>query len=237
MTQYNEIIQKLKLLANPDNVAGMARFGINSDKTFGIKIPDLRKIAKQIGKDPNVAKAPLGKHALALDLWNSGYHETRILASMIDDPKLVDEKQMDSWVADFDSWDVCDQTAMNLFWLTPFAYDKAVEWSSHQEEFIKRAGFAMMSVLAWKDKQAKDEQLLKFLPIIKREATDNRNFVKKAVNWALRQIGKRNSNLNKNAIETAKEIQLIGNKAAKWIANDALKELQGEAVQKRLGNC
>jgi len=222
--QLNDVLSKLKSLSNPKNVEGMTRFGINPVKTFGIKIPDLRKMAKEITKD----------HPLALELWDSGYHEARILASMIDDPKLVDEKQMDSWAADFDSWDVCDQTAMNLFWLTPFAHDKAVEWSSHQEEFIKRAGFAMMSVLAWKDKQAKDEQLLEFLPIIKREAIDSRNFVKKAVNWALRQIGKRNINLNKKAIEVAKEIQSMDNKTAKWIAGDALRELQSEAVQKRM---
>ncbi len=221
---YTDVIKELKSLSNPKAVAGMARFGINPENTYGISIPNLRKMAKQIGID----------HALAQQLWASGIHEARILAGMSDDPEMVTEKQMEDWVRDFDSWDVCDQVCSNLFDKTLFAHKKAREWSKREEEFVKRAGFVMMAALSVHDKEAKDEAFLKFLPIIKRESTDNRNFVKKAVNWALRQIGKRNINLNKEAIKTAKEIQKIDSKAAKWIAADALRELKSEAVQRRL---
>ena len=222
--QYKEILKKLKSLSDPKAVAGMARFGINPKNTYGVSIPNLRNMAKKIGKN----------HKLAQQLWKSDIHEARILAGMIDDVKLVTEKQMEKWVKEFDSWDVCDQVCMNLFDKTEFAYQKAVEWASKKEEFIKRAGFAMMAVLAWHDKNAKDEKFLKFFPVIKKASTDNRNFVKKAVNWALRQIGKRNLNLNKIAIKTAKEIKKIDSKSAKWIASDAIKELTSKAIQKRL---
>ncbi len=230
---YQEIITQLKKLYNPKNVEGMARFGINSDSTLGISIPVLRDLAKKIGKN----------HTLAQKLWQSGIHEARLLAGFIDDNKEVTQKQMDSWVSDFDSWDVCDQVCMNLFDKTPFAYQKALEWSSRREEFIKRAGFAMMAVLAVHDKKANDEKLLQFLPIIVREAGDNRNFVRKAVNWALRQIGKRNKVLNRAAIKCAKEILDMVSKdvytegsqtARTWVANDALRELKGEAVRRKL---
>jgi 3-methyladenine DNA glycosylase AlkD len=153
---------------------------------------------------------------------------------MVDDPKLVTGDQMESWAIEFDSWDVCDQVCMNLFWLTELAYDKCFEWSSRDEEFVKRAGFALMARLAWSDKSAGDERIAEFLPVIKREATDSRNFVKKAVDWALRQIGKRNLALNELAIRTATEIGAIDSKAARWISTDALKELESEAVQRRL---
>ncbi len=222
--QYNDIIQKLKSLSNPEAVKGMARFSINPENTFGVSVPNLRKIAKEIGKD----------HALAQQLWASGIHEARHLAGMIDDPKMATEEQVDAWVKDFDSWDVCDGACMNLFEKTKFAYGKAVEWSASDEEFIKRAGFVMMARLAVSDKKADDRQFESFFPIIKREATDNRNFVRKAVNWALRQIGKRNLNLNKMATKVAKEIQQIDSRSARWIAADALRELTGEAVQKKL---
>ena len=219
-----KILARLKSLSNPEAVAGMARFGINPENTLGVSIPNLRKLAREIGKD----------HALAGELWASGIHEARILAGMVDDPKAVDENQAEAWVRDFDSWDLCDQVCMNLFWLTPFAYQKCYEWSSEDEEFVKRAGFALMSRLAWSDKKAADQEFIKFLPVIKREATDERNFVKKAVNWALRQIGKRNLALNKHAVKMAREIQKLDSKSAKWIAADALKELEGAAVQARL---
>lgn len=222
--KYQEILRKLKSLSNPKNVECMARFGINPKNTYGVSIPNLRRLAKDIRKN----------HALAQQLWKSGIHEARILAAMIDELKKISEEQMDSWARDFDSWDVCDQVCMNLFDKTKFAYKKAVEWSSRKEKFVKRAGFAIIASLAFHDKNAKDENLIKFLPIIKKESIDDRNFVKKAVNWALRQIGKRNSRLNKNAIETAKEILKMESKSAKWIASDALKELTSKAVQKRL---
>lgn len=222
--QYEEIIDQLKSLSDPEAVAGMARFGIKSDKTLGVSIPNLRKIAKKTGKN----------HPLALRLWDSGIHEARILAGMVDDPEMVTEEQMESWVKDFDSWDVCDQCCLNLLDKTEFAYQKAIEWSERSEEFVKRTGFVLMAQFAVHDKKASDEDFMQFFPIIKREATDKRNFVKKAVNWALRQIGKRNLNLNNKAIEIAKEIQQLDSKSAKWIATDALRELTSEAVQKRL---
>jgi 3-methyladenine DNA glycosylase AlkD len=222
--QCKDILEKLKSLANPEAVEGMGRFGINPQNTYGVSIPNLRKIAKEAGRD----------HVLAQQLWASGIHEARILAGMVDDPKAVTEEQMEAWVNDFDSWDVCDQCCMNLFQKTPFAYRKAVEWSSRKEEFVKRAAFALMACLAVGDKKAQDEQFETFLPLIKREASDDRNFVRKAVNWALRQIGKRNLNLNEQAIKTAKEIQQMDSKSARWMASDALRELTSEAVQRKL---
>ena len=222
--EYDDVLRQLKSLSNPEAVAGMARFGINAKNTYGVSIPDLRKMAKGIGKN----------HILAQKLWDSGIHEARILAGMIDLPERVTEKQMEHWVKDFDSWDVCDQVCSNLFDKTKFAYPKAIKWSKRNEEFIKRAGFVLMATLAVHDKEADNQKFIRFLPIIKREATDERNFVKKAVNWALRQIGKRNSALNKIAIQTAKEIQKIDSKSAKWIASDAIRELTSEAVRKKL---
>lgn len=221
-----QIIDRLRALANPEAVVGMARFGINPNNTLGVSIPALRAIAKEIGKD----------HALAQQLWASGIHEARILAGFIDVPSMVSEEQMEHWVVGFDSWDVCDQCCSSLFDKTPFAYTKAVEWSERSEEFVRRAGFALMAALAWHDKRAADDRFTPFFPALVRGATDERNFVKKAVNWALRQMGKRNTNLNRLAIETAREIQRIDSRAARWIASDALRELTSEQVQKRLGN-
>jgi 3-methyladenine DNA glycosylase AlkD len=220
----NEILAQLKSLANPRNVAGMSKFGINPRNTLGVSIPTLRRIAKQAGTD----------HRLALDLWQSGIHEARILAAMVDDPTRVTAAQMESWVKDFDSWDVCDQVCSNLFDKTQFAHRNAIAWTRRDEEFVRRAGFVLMAALAVHDKSANDSAFLKFLPIIKRYATDERNFVKKAVNWALRQIGKRNRALNRAAIETANEIQAVDSKSAKWIAADALRELTSAAKQKKL---
>lgn len=220
----DQIIKKLKSMSDPKAVAGMARFGINPDNTLGVSIPELRNIAKDIGTD----------HGLAQELWNSEIHEARLLACFIDEPKAVTEEQMENWINDFDSWDVCDQCCSNLFDKTEFAYKKIFELTKRKEEFVKRTGFVLMACLAVHDKKAKDEQFLKLLPIIKREAIDERNFVRKAVNWALRQIGKRNKNLNKSAIKTAKEILKLDLKAAKWIATDAIRELESKAVQKRL---
>jgi 3-methyladenine DNA glycosylase AlkD len=219
-----EILERLRTLANPQNVAGMERYGINTQNTLGISIYTLRPLAKEIGSD----------HELALALWDSDIHEARILAAYVDDPALVSEGQMERWVLDIDSWDVCDQVCSSLFDRTPYAYDKALEWSEREEEFVKRAGFVLMAALSVHDKQAPDERFKQFFPIILREATDNRNYVKKAVNWALRQIGKRSRYLNGLAIETARQIQQVDSPAARWIASDALRELSGEKVQKRL---
>ena len=220
----NEVLHRLKAWSDPRAVEGMARFGINPRRTYGISIPKLRWLAKEVGTD----------HALAQALWASGIHEARILAGMIDDPGRVTSAQMERWVRQFDSWDVCDQVCMNLFDKTPLAHARALAWSRREAEFVKRAGFALMACLAWHDKSASDAAFLKFLPPIRRGAADERNFVKKAVNWALRQIGKRNRALNRAAIEAAREIQKLGAKSAKWIAADALRELQSAAVRKRL---
>ena len=221
---YQEIIKILKSQANPKNVAGMARFGISAKNTLGISMPYLRNFAKKIGKD----------HKLALQLWKSGIHEARILAALIDEPDKVTPAQMDNWIKGFDSWDVCDQVCMNLFDKAPFAYKKVVEYAKRQREFEKRTAFALMASLAWHDKKSSDSRFKMFFPIIKKASGDERNFVKKAVNWALRQTGKRNKNLNKLAIKTAKDILKIKSKSAQWIAKDALRELEGEAVQRRL---
>lgn len=220
-----EIIKKLKSQANPKNVAGMARFGIRpKTKVLGVAVPVLRKIAKEIGKN----------HVLAQQLWQSGIHEAKILASMVEELNLVSGAQMDKWARDFDSWDVCDQVCLNLFFNHPLAFKKCAQWSKSMEEFVRRAGFALMAVATFKNKQVKDSDFIKFFPLIKKYAVDERNYVRKAVNWALRQIGKRNLKLNKEAIALAREIAKIDSKSARWIAADALKELQGDAVQKRL---
>lgn len=222
--QLEEILRELKSLADPSAVEGMARFGINPKNTYGVSIPHLRAMAKKIGRN----------HVLAQQLWESGVHEAKTIASMIDVPEMVSEEQMDKWAKDFDSWDVCDQVCSNLFDKTSLAYRKAVEWSRRNEEFVKRAGFVLMATLSVHDRKAKDKAFLRFLPIIKRESADDRNFVKKAVNWALRQIGKRNLALNRAAVATAEEVLKIDSKSARWIGLDALRELTGEAVQKKL---
>lgn len=204
----------------------MARYGIATKGTLGISIPTLRKLAKEIGTN----------HDLALQLWKSEIHEARHLAGFIADPARVTVKLLEQWVKDFDSWDVCDMVCSNLFDQTPFAYRKAFEWSRRKEEFVKRAGFVLMAALSVHDKEAQDSVFLGFLPIIRREATDERNFVKKAVNWALRQIGKRNKNLNAAAIRVAKDIKKLDSRSARWIATDALRELMNEKVQTRLNH-
>ena len=183
-----------------------------------------KKIAKEVGKD----------HLLALELWKTGIPEAQIVAGMIDEPEKITENQMEEWVKDINSWDVCDQVCMNLFEKTPFVWKKILEWSVREEEFVKRTAFSLIACLAWHDKDAPDEDFIRFLPVIRKAATDERNFVKKAVNWALRHIGKRNLNLNERAIETAEQIRQIDSKAARWIASDAIRELTSEAVQKRL---
>lgn len=222
--KYDNIIKKLKSLIDPAAIEGMARYGITPENTYGVSIPNLRKIAKEIGMN----------HDLALRLWRANIRETRILASMIDDPEVMTEKQMNQWAQDFDYWEICDQCCANLFAYTTFAYKKAIEWSSSEDEFVKRAGFVLMARLAVSDKGAHDRHFVRFLSIINRESIDNRMYVKKAVNWALRQIGKRNRALNKKAIEMAKEIQKMDSKVAQWIASDAIRELTSEAVRIRL---
>lgn len=225
MKSSQEIIKKLKSFNNPKNVAGMARFGITPKaKALGVPMPILRKLAKEIGRD----------HTLAQQLWQSGIHEAKILASMVDEPNKITSVQMDKWTRGFDSWDVCDQVCMNLFFNHSLAFKKCATWPVNKSEFIRRAGFALMACAAFKNKQAKDSDFIKFFPLIKKYATDERNYVRKAVNWALRQIGKRNLALNEKSIRLANEIAKIDSKSARWIAGDALRELQSEVVKNRL---
>jgi len=214
-----EVIKDLKKNSNPKDKKGMARFGINPKYAMGVRVPVLRGLAKKIRKN----------HELAQDLWKTKIHEARILATIIDDPKSVTEKQMEEWVKEFNSWDLCDQCCSNLFCRLPISWKKVGEWAARKEEFVRRAGFALIAYLACHDKKAKDKDFEKFFPLIKKYSTDERNFVRKAINWALRQIGKRNPALRKKAIIEAKKIQKINSKTAKWIANDALRELTSKA--------
>jgi len=224
MTSVDEIITILRSLGNKRNIEGMARYGIVSKaEILGVPKPKLRELAKRIGKN----------HELAIKLWETGIHEARILASMIADPAKVDEGLMEKWVADIDNWDLCDQCVMNLFWRTRYAYEKAIEWCQREEEFVKRAGFALIAKLAMGDKKADDSAFEQFFTLIKEGSKDERKYVMKAVSWALRQIGKRNKNLNTRAIEMAEEIMKIGNKSSRYIAMEAIRELKSEKVQKR----
>jgi len=218
------VLDQLREKGSAENVEGMGRYAIGSERRLGVSMPDIRKIAKTTGKD----------HDLALDLWESGFAEARIAACLIDVPGEVTEAQMEKWVVDFNSWDVCDQVCLNLFDKSNFTDTKIREWSTREEEFVKRAAFALIAGVAWHDKQAPDTRFIEYLPIIKSGATDDRNFVKKGVSWALRHIGKRNSKLNKAAIKTAKEIQQVDSNAARWIASDVIRELESEKVQARL---
>ncbi len=220
----DSILQELRRRGSPKAREGMSRFGIQTSKALGVSIPQIRDLAKKIGID----------HELAQQLWITGIHEARILATMVDDPAKVSEGQMDKWALDFDSWDVVDGCCGNLFDKTKFAIGKAHEWSKRKEEYVKRAGFVLMAELAVHDKKASNKTFLDFLPVIVREASDERNFVKKAVNWAVRQIGKRNSALNAAAIRTCHEIAKSESRSAKWIAADALRELTSAPIRKRL---
>jgi len=226
----SDVLKQLESLGSEENVAGMERFGIKSEKAFGITAPILKQFARE------VKKQTADRHALALELWKTGNYEARAVAFLIDDPKQVAPKQMDAWAKDFDNWATVDGTCSYLFCRTPFAYEKAIEWAGKKPEFVKRAGFSLMAYLAVHDKKAEDEKLAAFLPLIEKHADDDRNFVKKAVNWALRQTGKRNLNLNKIAIETAERIRLQDTKTARWIAADALRELTSEKTLERLKN-
>lgn len=225
MPSVDEVLGQLRGLARPGDREGMARFGINPERALGVRIPDIRRLAKELGAD----------HALALALWRTEVHEARILASMVAEPERVTERQMEGWVKGFDSWDVCDQVCGNLFDRTPFARPKSIEWAGREPEFVKRAGFAIMAWRAVHDREAGDDDFLELLPVIDREADDPRNFVKKAVSWALRQIGKRNRALNRAAIAAARRLQAEGRSpAAGWVGRDALRELTSDAVRARL---
>jgi 3-methyladenine DNA glycosylase AlkD len=218
------IIGELRRFGTKRNVEGMARYGIRAEKVFGVSKPKLDALARKIGKN----------HALGLELWSTGIQDAKILAGLISEPGKVTAAQMELWVRDFDNWDSCDGTCCHLFVFAGSAWPKAFAWTKREDEFQKRGGFALAAYLAYRDKSAADGRYLKFLKVIEREADDDRNFVRKAVNWALRNIGKRNMRLNRAAIATARRLRKRESRAARWIAADALRELEGEAVQARL---
>jgi len=224
MASVKDVLDKLQSKAQPEQLKGMAKYGITVEQRLGVSVPDMRKLAKEIGRD----------HELALGLWRTGIAEARILAAMIDDPDKLTEEQMEDWVEGINSWDVCDQVCMNLFEKNQLAWKKIVDWSQREEEFVKRTAFSLIACLAWHDKKVSDARFIELLPVIIRGATDERNFVKKAINWALRNIGKRNLNLNRAAINAAGEIKQLDSKAARWVASDAIRELESDAIQSRL---
>ncbi len=219
-----KVLADLKRQGSARNRAGMARFGIAVDRAFGVPVPKIRALAKTIGQD----------HAFALALWKTGNHEARLLATMIADPKSLTTAQADAWVKDFDSWDVCDQACMNLIDKTSFAFSQALVWAKRKREFEKRAGFALMAALASHDKESNDERFLPFFRAILAASDDDRNFVRKAVNWALRGIGKRNRKLNALATHAADLLRKSETKSARWIGADAYRELTHPATKKRL---
>jgi 3-methyladenine DNA glycosylase AlkD len=230
------VLAELAARGSAEACAGMARYGINTSDAYGVSVYELRRVAKELGRD----------HDLALALWATGNHEARLLASMVDEPAWVTEAQMDAWAAAFDSWDVCDQVTSNLFDKTPYAWDKVREWSAAESEWVKRAAFATAAALAVQDKKAADEPFLEILELVRREAGDDRNFVKKAVNWALRNIGKRDLRLHAAAIATAEAILASADELAavdrrdpaarsgRWIARDALRELRSDKTLARV---
>ena len=224
MTKVEDVLEQLKAKAKSDQLEGMSRFGIVGDQRMGVSVPDMRKIAKGFGKD----------HQLALDLWDTGIPEAMIVAGMVAEPDKLTEAQMEAWVVDINSWDICDQVCMHLFEKTPLAEKKIYDWSQREEEFVKRTAYALIACLAWHDKAAGDEDFIKYFPVIKQGSTDDRNYVKKAVSWALRNIGKRNLALNRAALELAHELRDIDSKSARWIASDAIRELESEKVHQRL---
>ena len=224
MPSVDEVLNMLRAKARPDQLEGMARYGIVGEKRLGVSMPGLRQIAKQVGKD----------HQLALRLWQTGIPEAMILASMVDVPGEATEQQMDQWVRDLNSWDVCDQACMNLFEKTPLAWKKIRDWSTHEEEFVRRAAFALAACLAWHDKEAPDDRFLALLPVIKEGATDERRMVKKAVSWALRNIGKRNRHLHGVILQVVSELQDMDSRSARWIARDVVRDLSSDATRRRL---
>lgn len=224
-TDAEAVIAQLRSIADPSRKPGIARVGITVDRALGVSIPTLRR----------VAVAHRADHELALGLWATEIHEARILASMIDDPRRVTRAQMEDWAADFDSWDLCDQVCQNLFRRTPRAYEKAVEWTTRDELFVKRAGFALMAGLVVADKRADDARFAALLEPLAAGADDDRDLVRKGASWALRSIGKRSAALNELAIRTALELAGRTGRGARWVGADALRELRSPTVQARLG--
>ncbi|KAA5543538.1 DNA alkylation repair protein [Adhaeribacter rhizoryzae] len=220
----NEVLQALQALANPDLKAGLVRFGINNQHALGIKIPVLQAYAKSLKKN----------QALALALWEINLHKARLLAIFLAVPAQFTEALMEQWIRRFDSWDICDQACARIFVRVPWAFSKAQEWAVRTPEFEKRAGFVLMATLAIHDKKATNEAFMPFFPLMQQEANDERNFVKKAINWALRQVGKRNLTLNQAAVQLAQQLKQQPAKSAQWIATDALRELTNPTLLNKL---
>lgn len=226
-------VARLRALESEENRAGMARFGIRVDNALGISVTTLRGIAREVLRP--IKRDADARHALAAELWASGIHEARILAALVDEPTCVTREQMEAWASDFDSWDLCDQVCANLFDRTDLAWDAVFAWAERDEEFVKRAAFALLAALAWHRKDTSDERFLPYLRVIECGARDDRNFVKKAVNWALRQVGKRSADLNRQAVLLSERLRAEDSRAARWVGNDAYRELTGDAVRARLG--
>jgi len=231
----SKLLASLRSLANAENLAGMGRYGIVTTRALGVPMPAVRAMARDAKRALRTDRA--GRHRVAALLWESGVHEACILAGLIDEPSLVDEAQMESWAADLDSWDTCDTRMNNLFREAEPAWRKAVEWPGRDEEFVKRAGFVLGATLAVHDKAAADGCFVNLLSLAEAEATDERGFVSKAVNWQIRQIGKRSASLNAEAIATCERLLATHpeSRAARWVARDALRERRGDAVRARLG--
>lgn len=226
VTDIEDVLARLRALADPTRLAGMARYGIGADSAVGVTVSELREVAGDLGRS----------HDLAAALWDSGGHEARILASLVDDPARVDDAQFERWAAGFASWDLCDQVCQNLFRYSPPAWPKAVEWTGRSAPFVKRAGFSLMAGLAVADKQSADERFAALLEPLAAGADDDRPLVRKGASWALRAIGKRSARLNGAAIDTAVRLHEGRGSGARWVGADALRELRNEAVQRRLAS-
>lgn len=201
------------------------RYAISAPKSFGVSVGAIQQLAKRLGRD----------HELAAALWETGWYEARMLTAYIEEPERVTAAQMDRWARDFDNWGICDTQSFVLFGRTRHAWRKVEQWSRRRDEFVKRAAFATLATLALRDKSAGDEPFLRSLRLVERAATDDRNFVRKGVSWALRAIGERNGRLNAAALETARRLAESDNVAARWVGKDVLKQLARPAVRRRLG--
>jgi 3-methyladenine DNA glycosylase AlkD len=220
----DEVLKWLEKKGTQRTVSGMARYGLEPKRAFGVPMGTLLTLAKRLGKD----------HALSLALWESGWYEARLLAALVGDPARVTRRQMDSWAADFENWGDCDTVCFKLFDQTPLAWERARKWSASSREFVKRGGFVLMACLAAHDKAAPDQGFTAFLPLIEKGASDERNFVKKGVSWALRMIGRRNHALNEAALEVAKLLASSKEGSRRWVGQDALRELSSKKVQAQL---
>lgn len=214
-TRLDLALERLHAAARPDQLEGMARFGLTGDARLGLAVPTLRALAREFKRD----------HELALALWDSGIPDAQILAGMVAEPAQLTRQQMDHWVAGMRAWDVCDQACLNAFVKSPLAWETIPRWAGRRPEFEKRAGFSLLAVAAVHQKTRPDADFIARLPLIEAAADDERNFVKKAVNWALRQIGKRSPDLRQPALTVAERLCEREEKSARWIGSDARREL------------